>query len=836
MRCCFTLDLCRRVATVAVAGLVASCGGGGGEPQSNSPSPSAQTASVTYAPDVPAPRQAVVTHLVTRHGVSSDKETFPSGASTGPILALDDQDTIVAAGFYEVGKAPVISAASTAAYLAQFFVLADGRSESRAEIESLAAFPILTSAVANAMSSTAALETDERVSSAIVQLMTELRARRAVPAQGKLARALAVTPDPNRVSQTKLPAEIVPDEILGLLPVQVRGTCQTQVLRQCPSDSAASALAVANNMPLAWNAKTTGAVSGQDLANVYLAPADPSILSAAFTATTSLLTTPSIALPTSGLAVNISIGQNDATERENVTRFAISAIGVAISLMPTASCGDKSDAILYGIVVGAMVDGKVRGLPALLDKAVGTIKAPTTWASVFKSCLTDVEQEAFGRMVVSTVKMLTAYSKVAKVAVLPVKWTYITRYSGSEFTFGVCLDRSGRLMSCLTSLAFDTTGLWVGPGVVVSDYFKLLAKNDTGLVTLLPADLATTVDNFNSPGVLSIDSATEVITANKSGVAQINSFDSSTSLPAKLPIGVVDPGILVPNKSTITVGESVVIGVQGPGASPAIQPTDGVTFTSSDTTVLAPNVLADLLTKCPARRSCYVFGGLKSGSADVTFTSRSGKTAKTRITVIPSGTHWEITWKMDSCATLPVEIGTWSTFRCNVTGGWAGAYGGTIYLANSMDVSGPNAVSEVNYGLIARRPKSVDFGSTSMQFAITYRWADNYSGVSFDEQVPVAFTVLGRSASLMSGSLSGTSPYLRYIDFYNANYRPEVRRAPFAGTWTAVLKPGPIPLPNFTVPGDFCTTFGSTFQSVRDDKAQNVASQGTLLGLGTCSF
>jgi hypothetical protein len=603
----------------------------------------------------PVAAASAVAQVVSPIGSSSLGSSLPI-STTGLVgeslvLGLTNSGEIFLASL-TLSPATVLSADSTALALTRIFIGATSRTglttgQLDTAIRTAAEYPNLVTNIGSAVNagvppaqSSAVAISLSTVLSQVAPTLSSLRASNSSALSFRQKQSAIVFPQ----ITTPLPFNVIPDTVLGSLPVGITGTCGKSFLACQGNYTDTNAIGVVNNMPISWSVTTFDPTTGNPLSLPQLIPSNRSMFGAIITAVTGWnISRPYGVSGNGGKSLNLQIGQTIDSQVDTATELILSLIDLELEALPNTCTDNALKPAISGIVAGVLKG--TSNLSSTLDPLtaeqtlLATFFTPTNIASIVNSC---ASKPLLGSELGALAKLLAGSalgSTLKSGGALAYQFSYAAKYWDYQpLLIGVCVSKTGVIDNCDKSFVFTPNSVaWVAPGVVVSAQTSLSALDAASAQTGVPSGLIWTQNDKGA--VLTLDPVSGNVTAKAAGSAAITVTDPLTNATGTYGVGVTDP-VLCPNPATIQVGANQVFtltnGSNANCAGSPVLPAPGTVFTSGNTSVASLNVATNLLTSCPTQPgSCAVLTGVSPGTTMLSVTNGvTGAVATAAVTVV----------------------------------------------------------------------------------------------------------------------------------------------------------------------------------------------------------
>lgn len=817
-----------RIALIVVSVMVAGCGGGGGGSTTDSPPPAKlSTKVITFSSSAPAAVRSSVTEVLSpvgagKPGAAALDVPDPERAPAASILAVNERGQILMAT--TVSGSGELSADSTAMALV-FWTLGPeplGATARQVETQARAAasFGPLVAAVAAAQELASPLTSNADILSKLFAVVgeatTSLKTIQSTPVSGR-ATALAV-------KQPSIPNS-------GYAAID--GTFGPVPLRLTVKDvNGTSAIRVVNTTPLYWAVRTEKQ-DGKPLG--VLTPdsstADGYGLLKGATILTSVLANVPIAslfagepeidlqdLPIEGF--NLRIAQNAESKAKNWEAVVYQTIKYAMkaAVPADASQADKCYLSIANFTVQTAADQlntlepNITNLKGILSRSLSNSTA------MFKSCApelfgpTEQAKQFFQRYASIFFPEITAiygaYESLGEtnnVLTLVAQVVAMKKYYAYSALLGICERKgplgNGTIMACLTSLRFKPFVDPVTSAVNASPTFLVGSKLTFGLqaldgqaLTLLPASLKL----FNGfPSSIKADLETLKLEATSPGTVALDISDTATELKDSLVGRVVSTATLVADKTSLTVGETVMVRLVDTFGKTVVTAGAGLTWEASAPEViqLTPLFLSDGAPAVNAK-------ALKASPDKVTISAkRAGAVVGTALISVEGvdTRYWLGTFTKDPCTVFPEGYWFWENpcYNIGVTDGqynakfWFPVAGGKVTM-ESDSYGGLRRVYDTAWNATDMAELRLSFPTEILlPFAAEARY------VRFSGTRSLVLNVSRRSATEIGGTYVVTAPGFGAFDcncFDFVNHRSGPIESRGTGTWSARLVSGSMPI------------------------------------------
>ena len=549
------------------------------------------------------------------------------------------------------------------------------------------------------------------IATVLQQIAPQVGARFASRAAGQET-ALAI--QQNQLA-TPLPFTIVPDTLLGLLPVGITGTCGSN----CQGDfSGTDDIAVVNNMPTSWSMRYDAATN-TPLSAPQLLPANPSILKAVATAATGWnLAPPYAAKGNGGHGLVLGISQSPASQADNLANIIVAMLDFGIERGPN-TCAVNVMKPLAAALVQTQLNISAAGSGPLVTKEVfkeffgSFFDEASNLASILSTCTSSV---TFGPLLSATAKLLeeNPLGAAAKSAgALGYKIAYVVHYwDALPVTFAICEDANGTIQNCVASLAFTTRQFYTTLGVTASNYTELTAADAKGNPVGVPGGLVYSADD--SGAALSLDPTTGVALAIGPSPlfipTTVTATDPLSGARGSYQVTVVKNPVLSPSPGAVDVGQFLQLSMTDGAGHSLVVPTTGVDWESSDPTILncVFKVVGGL--QCGGS-TATTFTGISSGVATVTVSSSTaGFSASAQVqvgsTTCPQATIDQLTVIADAYPFYSTNAGAACFVRSQ--------YSSYVAALQALPALGPDVQGDHRWpdrsGAIQRQPLSRSAG------------------------------------------------------------------------------------------------------------------------------
>lgn len=596
-------------------------------------------ATVELARDVPPAARVAVARLVSPLG-SGPLNTplalaFNTPSRRALVLAVDQSGHILLAAVAS-SPAVVLSADSTAIALALFLrgKLADASEYAAFTtfLRGASGFASLVQAVNRALAAGVTPFEDQATVTAASTLLAAYGAQ-ASALTGRLAERrvpFTVVPAP-RVNQ--LPFEIVPDTVLGIMPVAITDVCGEVILGRCESDSSYSDLAVKNATPIHWAVSTTRASDGVLLSAKPLPPSATTLATWLAALSSPLPGTTAVGLPTGDRPVNLVVRQTDESRATSAADVFKGVMDLVIEFMPVATC---SETVIQGGLKALLKSVVQLGKPPTLDKfveeALEEFSEPSTVIDLLATCGADRAGPAAEMGVLLLKQLFDEWKKVTapfKVSLTAATFGYLrAHWDADPLTIGVCIDRHGRISNCVSRIEFQPILVNATVGVRLDHYAIPQFLDASGGNTIPPNTLEYSATDGAS-AILSLNSTSGEALSLAEGMTGVTVLDRSTGVSGAYSVAIQAPSIAPASQAEVSVGQKRVFNIVGDRDGAFLMVAPGGSWRIADETIARIDPFS-LIQACAVRDgACMTIEALKTGTTTIFFEAGGSPAART---------------------------------------------------------------------------------------------------------------------------------------------------------------------------------------------------------------